>query len=301
MTALGCFLRSIERKRTALAAAMARARVGLGLLDKTLIVLIIAFETTDLANTVRRAGLKRLVRRAARDGRVRVRFKGRTGIRTFLLREDDSADYSVASEFFRGGYPEPDFSPKQIVDGGANIGLFSVFAADRFPGVRIDCYEPSRENVVLLRQNLACNGIEATVREAALWSHETTLIFHAEEAYSGTVSETGAGAPTEALPPDPNTPDFADRGGAVTIGDRAWIGFRAIILPGVAIGEGTVVAAGAVVTRHVPPYTIVAGSPARVIAERSRDLSYRLTAKDLSRISRPPAIADLSRIRCHRQ
>ena len=75
---------------------------------------------------------------------------------------------------------------------------------------------------------------------------------------------------------DPNTPDFADRGGPVTIGDRTWIGFRAIILPGVAIGEGAVVAAGAVVTRDVPPYTIVAGSPARAIGERSRDLSYRL-------------------------
>jgi acetyltransferase-like isoleucine patch superfamily enzyme len=49
------------------------------------------------------------------------------------------------------------------------------------------------------------------------------------------------------------------------IGDKAWIGVNAIILMGVTIGEGAVVGAGAVVTRDVPPYTVVAGNPARHI------------------------------------
>jgi acetyltransferase-like isoleucine patch superfamily enzyme len=53
----------------------------------------------------------------------------------------------------------------------------------------------------------------------------------------------------------------------VVIGDRVWIGCRAIILSGVTIGEGAVVAAGSVVTRDVPPGTLVAGNPARVIRE----------------------------------
>ncbi len=75
---------------------------------------------------------------------------------------------------------------------------------------------------------------------------------------------------------DPRSPDFADRGGEVLIGDRAWIGYRALILPGVTIGEGAVVGAGAVVARDVAPYTIVAGNPAKVIGERRRDLSYEL-------------------------
>lgn len=75
---------------------------------------------------------------------------------------------------------------------------------------------------------------------------------------------------------DPQSPDFSDRGGEVTIGDRAWIGYRAIILPGVRIGEGAVVGAGAVVTKTVEPYTIVAGNPARVIGGRYRELTYRL-------------------------
>lgn len=51
----------------------------------------------------------------------------------------------------------------------------------------------------------------------------------------------------------------------VTIGDGVWIGTRAIILPGVTIGEGAVIGAGSVVTRDVPPRTIAAGNPARVL------------------------------------
>ena len=76
---------------------------------------------------------------------------------------------------------------------------------------------------------------------------------------------------------DPRSPIFEDKGGPVKIGDRAWIGYRAIILPGVEIGEGAVVGAGAVVTRDVPPYTIVAGNPAVKIGDRPRDLTYSLS------------------------
>ena len=53
----------------------------------------------------------------------------------------------------------------------------------------------------------------------------------------------------------------------IKIKDNATLGMRAIIMPGVIIGEGAVVAAGAVVTKDVPPYTIVAGNPAKVIKE----------------------------------
>lgn len=75
---------------------------------------------------------------------------------------------------------------------------------------------------------------------------------------------------------DPQSPDFANRGGDVVIGDRVWIGYRAVVLPGVTIGEGAVVAAGSVVSRDVEPYTIVAGVPARPVGQRQRDLTYQL-------------------------
>lgn len=54
---------------------------------------------------------------------------------------------------------------------------------------------------------------------------------------------------------------------AVTINDDVWIGANAVVLPGVTIGTHSVVAAGAVVPKDVPPYTIVAGVPAKVIKQ----------------------------------
>jgi len=52
---------------------------------------------------------------------------------------------------------------------------------------------------------------------------------------------------------------------AVVIGDDVWIGANAVVLPGVTVGSHSVVAAGAVVTKDVPPHTVVGGVPAKVI------------------------------------
>ena len=57
----------------------------------------------------------------------------------------------------------------------------------------------------------------------------------------------------------------------VKIGDDAWIGACAMILRGVSVGKGGVVAAGAVVTKDVPEYSIVAGNPAVLVRELSLD------------------------------
>lgn len=54
----------------------------------------------------------------------------------------------------------------------------------------------------------------------------------------------------------------------VSIGNDCWIGHKAIILPGITIGNGAVVAAGAVVTKDVAPYTVVAGVPAKPVSKR---------------------------------
>lgn len=76
---------------------------------------------------------------------------------------------------------------------------------------------------------------------------------------------------------DPNDPAFGWRGAPVVIGDRVFLGARSTVLPGVTVGEGAVVAAGAVVTRDVDPFTVVGGVPARPIGQRRSDLSYQLT------------------------
>ena len=75
---------------------------------------------------------------------------------------------------------------------------------------------------------------------------------------------------------DVQSPDFAETGGPVAIGDHAYLGSRVTVLPGVTIGRGAVVASGAVVTHDVPEFTIVGGVPAKTIGERTRDLRYEL-------------------------
>jgi acetyltransferase-like isoleucine patch superfamily enzyme len=74
------------------------------------------------------------------------------------------------------------------------------------------------------------------------------------------------------------SPDFALESRPVVIGDHVWIGMRATILPGTTIGRGAVVAAGAVASGDIPPLSVVAGVPARVVSSRPADAAgYALT------------------------
>lgn len=76
---------------------------------------------------------------------------------------------------------------------------------------------------------------------------------------------------------DINSEDFHATSNPVTISDYAFIGPRAIILPGVKVGIGAIIAAGAVVTKDVPDFAIVGGIPAKIIGERqNKDLHYKL-------------------------
>lgn len=56
--------------------------------------------------------------------------------------------------------------------------------------------------------------------------------------------------------------------GPVVIGNNVWIGEKATVLPGVTVGDGAVIAAGAVVSKDVPPYSIVAGIPAQILSNK---------------------------------
>lgn len=59
--------------------------------------------------------------------------------------------------------------------------------------------------------------------------------------------------------------------GDTVIGNDVWIGYEAVIMPGITIGDGAIVAAQSVVTKDVSPYTIVGGNPAEVIRQRFSD------------------------------
>lgn len=74
---------------------------------------------------------------------------------------------------------------------------------------------------------------------------------------------------------DPQSDSFQENHADVIIEDCVWIASRVTILPGVIIGMGSVIAAGSVVTKNIPPMSIAAGVPARVIGERKSKLNYK--------------------------
>ena len=65
-------------------------------------------------------------------------------------------------------------------------------------------------------------------------------------------------------------PNWPNKGDTV-IGNDVWIGHQALIMPAVSIGDGVIIASGSVVTKDVPPYTIVAGNPAKMLRKRFDD------------------------------
>ncbi|MBL4932243.1 CatB-related O-acetyltransferase [Clostridium paridis] len=65
-----------------------------------------------------------------------------------------------------------------------------------------------------------------------------------------------------------NVTEAWDNKGDITIGNDVWIGFEAVIMPGVKIGDGAIIGTRALVTKDVPPYTIVGGVPAKEIRKR---------------------------------
>ena len=66
----------------------------------------------------------------------------------------------------------------------------------------------------------------------------------------------------------PLTPDYK---GDTVIGHDVWIGYNAIVMPGVQIGNGAIIASGSVVTKDIEPYCIVGGNPAKLIRKRFND------------------------------
>ncbi len=83
-----------------------------------------------------------------------------------------------------------------------------------------------------------------------------------------------------------NLGDEAFSKGDIVVDDDVWIGYGATILSGVHVGQGAVIAAGAVVTKDVPPYAVVGGVPAKVIKYRfSEELIKELLKVDFSKLT----------------
>jgi maltose O-acetyltransferase len=80
---------------------------------------------------------------------------------------------------------------------------------------------------------------------------------------------------------NPNNDMHMTKSGDVVIDDYVWIASRVTILPGVHVGRGAVIASCAVVTKDVPPMSIIAGVPAKVIGYRDNKFKYTLNYRPL--------------------
>lgn len=82
--------------------------------------------------------------------------------------------------------------------------------------------------------------------------------------------------------------------GDICVGDEVWIGQRVTILSGVVIGKGAIIATGSVVVQDVPPYSVVAGVPARVVKKRfDEEIISRLVKIDLSGFNKAALIENI--------
>lgn len=113
---------------------------------------------------------------------------------------------------------------------------------------------------IVLEDGVSLNGTAITARSRTIRIGKGTMV-----APNCVITDSDFHA---MWPPETrlDTPAF-ERDADVTIGQHVWLGMRCIVLKGVTIGDGAIVAAGSVVTRDVPPATLVAGVPARVVRQ----------------------------------
>jgi acetyltransferase-like isoleucine patch superfamily enzyme len=188
-----------------------------------------------------------------------------------------NADRTLPWDWYRGTVPE-----NVLVEDGAYLETtfsFQRFRSRRQPGVRYGrgastylgtMFDVGPEGCVTLGNYALTHGAriicdaEVVIGDYALISWNVVLM----DTYRVPVAPSPRRAALRRAPRD--NPRVVDAGGParpVRIGRAVWIGFEACILPGVTIGEGSVVGARSVVSETVPPFTVVAGNPARPIRQ----------------------------------
>jgi putative colanic acid biosynthesis acetyltransferase WcaF len=110
--------------------------------------------------------------------------------------------------------------------------------------------------------NLECGSWACIANDAEIYNPATVFL--------GERAVVSQGAFLCAASHDYADPAFPLIHGAIVVGNRAWVAARAVVLMGVKIGEGSVIGAGSIVTKDVPPNTVCVGNPARVVKQISR-------------------------------
>lgn len=155
----------------------------------------------------------------------------------------------------------PLLAQRPVEAGNVTVGRFSYYSDD--------AADPCAFFERNLRYNYGFSGARLTIGPFCALAQGVQILMpdanHAMVGPSTFPFPIFGGAWAEALPLEDYPPPTK---GDTTIGPDVWIGTEALIMPGVTIGAGAVVAARSVVTRDVPPYAVVAGNPARIVRLR---------------------------------
>lgn len=144
----------------------------------------------------------------------------------------------------------------QIKNPNIIVGDFSYFSGADFESHVTHHYEWNGDKLIIGKFCQIAAGVEFVMNGA---NHQ----MNAASTYPFYIMEGWA----QAVPPQSEMPLKGD----TVVGNDVWIGQNAVILPGVHIGDGAIIGLNSVVGSDVPPYTVVAGNPARVIRRRFDD------------------------------
>ncbi|WP_156180383.1 CatB-related O-acetyltransferase [Rufibacter radiotolerans] len=140
-----------------------------------------------------------------------------------------------------------------VTEQGVELGAFSYMVSGFICGTKIGRYCSFGENIQIGRQSHPLNWISTS---PFLYLNNSMIVPFNEDLKEVTTQEI------QYLPVPPTSLQ------RTVIGNDVWIGHGAMVLPGVTIGDGAIIAAGSVVTKDVPPYAIVGGNPASFIKFR---------------------------------
>lgn len=145
-----------------------------------------------------------------------------------------------------------------IFEGENTIGRYSVFSGQ----IGLGSYIGSNSSVFGLigRYCSIADGVKVVIGQ-----HPTRKFISTHPAFFSTKKQAGFSYVSKQLFPENRN---AHEGFPVVIGNDVWVGYGALILSGVNISDGAIIAAGSVVTKDVPPYAIVGGNPAKIIRYR---------------------------------
>lgn len=134
------------------------------------------------------------------------------------------------------------------------VGDYSYYACDNFEKQVTHCYPWYKEKLVIGKFCAIAQGVEFMMNGANhLLTGASSYPFGIFKGWEHT--------------PWAKQKKFTNKGDTI-VGNDVWIGQKAVILPGVKIGDGAIIGAYAIVAKDIPPYTVAVGNPARVVKKR---------------------------------